>query len=319
MQIYILPLENTIIFNEIFIMTWKEAIIEYTSYLKIERSLSLNSVEAYDDDLNKLIQFLEFSGKKAMPETVSQLDLQDFLAWINELGMSARSQARILSGLRSFFKYLLLEDIIEKDPSKLIESPKIGRKLPVVLAIEEINTLLNAIDMSKPEGRRNKAMLETLYSCGLRVSELINLKITNLHFDLGFIRVVGKGDKERLVPISNKAINEIKNYFPDRNSLLNIITKENENVLFLNRRGKKLTREMIFTIVKQLAESIGLKKNISPHTFRHSFASHLVDGGADLRAVQEMLGHESILTTEIYTHLDREYLRDAIIRFHPRS
>lgn len=300
-------------------MTWKEAIIEYTSYLKIERSLSLNSVEAYDDDLNKLIQFLEFSGKKAMPETVSQLDLQDFLAWINELGMSARSQARILSGLRSFFKYLLLEDIIEKDPSKLIESPKIGRKLPVVLAIEEINTLLNAIDMSKPEGRRNKAMLETLYSCGLRVSELINLKITNLHFDLGFIRVVGKGDKERLVPISNKAINEIKNYFPDRNSLLNIITKENENVLFLNRRGKKLTREMIFTIVKQLAESIGLKKNISPHTFRHSFASHLVDGGADLRAVQEMLGHESILTTEIYTHLDREYLRDAIIRFHPRS
>jgi len=300
-------------------MTWEEAITDFRNYLKIERSLSENSVEAYDNDLTKLKHFFELSGKIVLPEEVKHSDLQDFLVWINELGMSARSQSRILSGLRTFYKYLLIDDVIDNDPTNLIESPRIGRKLPSVLNIQEIDALLAAIDMSKPEGRRNHAMLETLYSCGLRVSELVELRLSNLYFDKGFIKVVGKGDKERLVPISEKAMNEIKNYMPDRHILLDKIDKDSENIVFLNNRGHKLTRVMIFTIIKKLAETIGLKKNISPHTFRHSFASHLVEGGADLRAVQEMLGHESILTTEIYTHLDREYLRDAIIRFHPRS
>jgi integrase/recombinase XerD len=300
-------------------MTWDEAIIEFRNYLRIERSLSSNSVEAYDDDLTKLKRFFEVSGKITNPESVTFNDMQNFLAWVNELGMSARSQSRILSGLRTFFKYLLIDDVISNDPTSLIESPKLGRKLPVVLSIEEIDSLLAAIDMSKPEGRRNRAIIETLYSCGLRVTELVELRLSNLFFDMGFIKVIGKGDKERLVPISEKAKREIQNYLPDRNSLLHKIDKQSENIVFLNNRGKKLTRVMIFTIIKRLAEKIGLKKTISPHTFRHSFASHLVEGGADLRAVQEMLGHESIITTEIYTHLDREYLRDAIIRFHPRS
>jgi integrase/recombinase XerD len=300
-------------------VTWEEANKEFTNYLRIERSLSANSVEAYDDDINKLRQFVESTGKDIIPEKITYIDLQEFLVWVNELGMSARSQSRILSGIRTFYKYLLLDDVIDTDPTKLVESPKIGRKLPTVLSVNEIDLLLGAIDMSKPEGRRNKAMLETLYSCGLRVSELVGLRLSNVYFDMGFIRVTGKGDKERLVPISDKAIREIRNYLPDRNSLLDRTDKESENMVFLNRWGKKLTREMIFIIIKRLATTINLKKNISPHTFRHSFASHLVEGGADLRAVQEMLGHESILTTEIYTHLDREYLRDAIIRFHPRS
>lgn len=300
-------------------MNWEQANKEFKNFLKIERSLSANSVEAYDDDICKLIQFVESTGKNISPENITYSDLQEFLIWINELGMGARSQARILSGIRTFYKYLLLDDIITTDPTKLVESPKIGRKLPTVLSVQEIDLLLDAIDMSKPEGRRNKAMLETLYSCGLRVSELVGLKLNCIYFDQGFIRVTGKGDKERLVPISEKAMREIQNYWPDRNSLLNRTDKESENIVFLNRWGKKLTREMVFTIIKRLAVAINLRKTISPHTFRHSFASHLVEGGADLRAVQEMLGHESILTTEIYTHLDREYLRDAIIRFHPRS
>jgi integrase/recombinase XerD len=300
-------------------VNWEQANKEFKNFLKIERSLSANSVEAYDDDICKLIQFVESTGKNISPENITYSDLQEFLIWINELGMGARSQARILSGIRTFYKYLLLDDIITTDPTKLVESPKIGRKLPTVLSVQEIDLLLDAIDMSKPEGRRNKAMLETLYSCGLRVSELVGLKLNCIYFDQGFIRVTGKGDKERLVPISEKAMREIQNYWPDRNSLLNRTDKESENIVFLNRWGKKLTREMVFTIIKRLAVAINLRKTISPHTFRHSFASHLVEGGADLRAVQEMLGHESILTTEIYTHLDREYLRDAIIRFHPRS
>lgn len=300
-------------------MHWAEAISDFRNYLRIERSLSENSVEAYENDLTKLKHFFEASGKNIDPVNVTHADLQEFLIWVNELGMSARSQSRILSGIRTFYKYLLLDDLIDSDPTSLIESPRIGRKLPVVLTVQEIDLLLAAIDMSKPEGRRNKAILETLYSCGLRVTELVELKLSNLHFDMGFIKVIGKGDKERLVPISGKAITEINNYLPDRNSLLHKIDKNSENILFLNNRGHKLTRVMIFTIVKQLAEATGMKKTISPHTFRHSFASHLVEGGADLRAVQEMLGHESILTTEIYTHLDREYLRDAIIRFHPRA
>jgi integrase/recombinase XerD len=300
-------------------MTWDEAITEFRNYLKIERSLSDNSIEAYEDDLIKLKSFFELSTSNKSPLSITHTDLQQFIIWINELGMSARSQARILSGIRAFYKFLLINDFLENDPTNLIESPRVGRKLPVVLSIQEIDTLIAAIDLSKPEGRRNRAILETLYSCGLRVSELIDLRISNLYFDHGFVKVIGKGNKERLVPISEKAIKEIKNYLPDRNSMLYKIDKNNENFLFLNNRGKKLSRVMIFTIIKQLSEVIGLKKTISPHTFRHSFASHLVEGGADLRAVQEMLGHESIITTEIYTHLDREYLRDAIIRFHPRA
>jgi integrase/recombinase XerD len=232
--------------------------------------------------------------------------------------LHARSQARIISGLKAFYKYLIMEDYIDKDPTMLLETPNIGRKLPEVLSIEEIDRIIGAIDLSNPQGQRNKAIVETLYSCGLRVSELINLRITNLFFKDGFIKVSGKGNKERLVPIGQKAIKEIQFYFQDRN-LLSTIDKSGENIVFLNRRGKPLTRVMIFTIVKNLAKIAGIKKNISPHTFRHSFATHLIDGGADLRAVQEMLGHESIITTEIYTHLDREYLRDAIIQFHPRA
>ena len=299
-------------------MKWESSIIQFRNYLKLERSLSGNSITAYEADIRKFVTFLNIKKLNVSPINTDLQNLKDFLEWINELGLNARSQARIISGLKAFFKYLLLEDIIDSDPSSLLESPKLGRKLPEVLSIEEIDQIISAIDLSQPEGQRNKAIIETLYSCGLRVSELINLKISNLYFDEGFIRVVGKGDKERLVPIGQKAIKEIRYYFQDRNLQSNI-DKASENIVFLNRRGKQLTRVMIFTIIKRLAEKAEISKNISPHTFRHSFATHLIDGGADLRAVQEMLGHESIITTEIYTHLDREYLRDAIIQFHPRA
>ena len=300
------------------LMNWESSIIQFRNYLKLERSLSDNSITAYEADIRKFVTYLDIKKVNISPINTSLQNLKDFLEWINELELNARSQARIISGLKAFFKYLLLEDIIDSDPSSLLESPKLGRKLPEVLSIEEIDHIVSAIDLSQPEGQRNKAIIETLYSCGLRVSELINLKISNLYFDEGFVRVVGKGDKERLVPIGRKAIKEIRYYFQDRNLQSNI-DKASENIVFLNRRGKQLTRVMIFTIIKRLAEKAEIKKNISPHTFRHSFATHLIDGGADLRAVQEMLGHESIITTEIYTHLDREYLRDAIIQFHPRS
>jgi integrase/recombinase XerD len=299
-------------------MNWENSILQFRSYLKLERSLSNNSITAYETDIRKFVTYLEIAKLQVTPLNVTLQNLKDFIQWINELGLNARSQARIISGLKAFFKYLILEDIIETDPSNLLESPRLGRKLPEVLSLVEIDRIIAAIDLSKPEGQRNKAIIETLYSCGLRVSELINLKISNLYFDDGFIRVVGKGNKERLVPIGNKAMKEIKYYFQDRN-LLSQIDKASENIVFLNRRGKKLSRVMIFTIIKRLAEIAKINKSISPHTFRHSFASHLIDGGADLRAVQEMLGHESIITTEIYTHLDREYLRDAIIQFHPRA
>lgn len=299
-------------------MNWETSISQFKNYLKLERSLSENSVKAYESDIRKFASYLEIKELLVSPVQVELKHLKDFLEWINEFGLNARSQSRIISGLKAFFKYLILEDIIESDPSNMLESPRLGRKLPEVLSIEEIDRIISAIDLSSPEGQRNKAIIETLYSCGLRVSELINLKITNLYFDEGFIRVIGKGNKERLVPIGQKAIKEIQYYFQDRNSLSNI-DKSDQNIVFLNRRGRKLTRVMIFTIVKRLAEKAEIKKNISPHTFRHSFASHLIDGGADLRAVQEMLGHESIITTEIYTHLDREYLRNAIIQFHPRA
>jgi len=299
-------------------MDWKSYILGFRTFLKLEKSLSVNSIEAYINDVSKLISFLEIKNCNLPPESITLTNLKEFIKWINELGLSARSQARIISGIKAFYKYLLLEDVIETDPTTLLESPKIGRKLPEVLSVEEIDLLISHIDLSKSEGQRNKAMIEVLYSCGLRVSEMINLKLSNIFFNQSFVRVTGKGNKERLVPVGSKAIHEVELYLIDRNRLP-VISKESEDILFLNRRGRKLTRVMIFTIIRDLAKKSGIRKNISPHTFRHSFATHLIDGGADLRAVQEMLGHESILTTEIYTHLDREYLRDAIIRFHPRS
>ncbi len=299
-------------------MNWQQAIKQFRNYLKLERSLSGNSVNAYVHDIQKLQQFIELSNPALKPADLQQKHLEEFLQYITELHLNARSQSRMISGIKSFYKYLLLEDIVESNPSALIESPKLSMKLPEVLDLEEINKIEAAIDLSQPEGQRNKAIIETLYSCGLRVSELINLKLSNLYFEEGFIKVIGKGNKERLIPLNKKVIKEIKYYLQDRRKLP-AIAKEAENILFLNRRGKGLTRVMIFTIVKQLTKKAGIKKNISPHTFRHSFASHLVDGGADLRAVQEMLGHESIITTEIYTHLDNDYLRSAIIQYHPRE
>ena len=269
-------------------------------------------------DIDKLMQYLELVGSAKTPIDIKLSDLQNFISNISELGISARSQARIISGIRNFFFFLILEDDIKEDPSELLELPKIGKKLPEVLSIEEIDALKNAIDMSKTEGHRNRAIIETLYSCGLRVSELINLKITNIYFEEGFVRVIGKGNKERLVPVSPAVEKEVEIY----RTLVRVhqeIKDGHEDFLFLNRRGAKLTRVMIFTIVKNLAEEIGLRKNISPHTFRHSFATHMVEGGANLRAIQEMLGHESISTTEIYTHLSNEMLKEAITSFHPRN
>ena len=299
-------------------MEWEDSKKGYENYLKLEKSLSQNSVVAYINDINKLIGFLDNSFEKVTPDKVTLQDLKSFLEYINEQCVSSRTQARTISGIKSFYKYLLIEKKITSDPTTLLESPKIGRKLPDVLSITEIDALINAINLEKPEGQRNKAMLETLYSCGLRVSELTTLKITNLFFDQGFVKVEGKGNKERLVPISGRAIDEINKYLSDYRNFLNV-SKDSENILFLNRHGRKLSRVMVFTIIKNLAKKIGLNKKISPHTFRHSFATHLVNGGADLRAVQEMLGHESILTTEIYTHLDMEYLKSTINQFHPRS
>jgi len=298
-------------------MDWRALIKEYEGFLKLEKGLSSNSIEAYLSDIGKLEQFLEHIQLEAGPEELDREQLVQFLMWISEMGLSARSQARILSGVKAFYHYLLLEDLIEKDPTALLEGPRLGSKLPEVLTVAEIDSILKKIDLSKPQGRRNKAMLETLYSCGLRVSELVGLQISGIFRTEGFIRVIGKGDKERLVPFSLRAIKEIDLYLSDRKSLP--IQPGNEDVLFLNRRGKMLTRNMVFTIIKELAKAAGIQKTVSPHTFRHSFATHLVEGGADLRAVQEMLGHESITTTEIYTHLDKAYLREAIISFHPRS
>jgi integrase/recombinase XerD len=286
--------------------------------LKLERSLSENSIEAYLHDINLLDQFLTIKKLNLNPSTISLSHLREFINWINELGLSDRSQARIISGLKGFFKYCLLENIITDDPTQLLESPRLGRKLPDTLSIEDINNLIHAIDLSKPEGVRNKAMLEMLYSCGLRVSELTGLKISNVHTEIGFLKVTGKGDKERLVPMGSVAIKHLKIYMEEIRSHITI-QKGSDDFVFLNNRGKPLSRVMVFLVIKQLAEKISLKKNISPHTFRHSFATHLIDGGADLRAVQEMLGHESITTTEIYTHLDREYLRSSIIKHHPRA
>lgn len=297
---------------------WETDLRSFKSYLKLEKGLSENSIQAYESDLGKLIIFLEEIGFEEGLEKADALLLHDFVKWVNASGLNERSQSRIISGIRSFYKYLTIEERISVDPALTLDSPRIGRKLPDVLTVNEIDLLFSKIDLSKPEGRRNRAMLEVLYSCGLRVSELIHLRISDLFRDESFVRIIGKGNKERLIPISSTALKEIDLYMPDRNSMLNI-DKGHMDILFLNRRGKQLTRVMIFTIIRQLTEKAGIKKQVSPHTFRHSFATHLVNGGADLRAVQEMLGHESIVTTEIYTHLDREYLREAIISHHPRS
>jgi integrase/recombinase XerD len=299
-------------------MNWQIYIKGFVAYLKLERSLSANSIEAYKRDVEKLATFFAEQNSDVNPAKVSAEQLKEFIKEVNEQHMEATSQARTLSGIRAFYKYLLLENIIVDDPTQLIETPRTTRKLPDTLSIEDIDALINAIDLSKPEGERNRAMLETLYSCGLRVSELVGLKISQLFFDTGFVRIVGKGNKERLVPIGETAIKRINGYL-EFNRKPTPIKKEAEDIVFLNKRGSGLSRVMVFTIIKNLAQKIGLKKSISPHTFRHSFATHLIEGGADLRAVQEMLGHESITTTEIYTHLDREYLRTAIIDFHPRS
>ncbi len=298
-------------------MGWTAAIEDYINFIRVEKSLSKNSISAYKHDVDMLMVYSDSIGVE--PESMTMNQIQEFLNHINETGLNQRTQARILSGVRGFFKYLMIEEVIDNDPTELIEGPKIGRKLPEVLTIEEIDRIEASIDLSKPEGQRNKTMIEMLYSCGLRVSELVNLRLTDLFIEQGFVKVLGKGNKERLVPIGEKAIKELKSYMSDRNSVTSTINRDSENIIFLNRRGSKLTREMVFTIIKKHAKLAGIKKSISPHTFRHSFATHLVEGGADLRAVQEMLGHESIQTTEIYTHLDKEYLRDTILRFHPRA
>ena len=296
--------------------SWSRNIKEFVSYLKIEKGLAENSIFAYQNDVAKLQDFSIEIGKNA--EQISYQDLKLFIAALYDLGLSARTQARIISGIKQFYGYLLLENYISIDPSELLDQPKVGRKLPEVLTIEEIDQLIGAIDMSKTEAHRNKAIIETLYSCGLRVSELVNLRFSDLFFEEGFVRVIGKGNKERLVPVSSSVEKEISIYNDHIRRHQNI-KKGDENVVFLNRRGGKLTRVMIFTIIKDLAERIGLQKTISPHTFRHSFATHLLEGGANLRAIQEMLGHESITTTEIYTHLDQRYLKEAILSFHPRN
>lgn len=292
-----------------------QIIIKYRQYLRLEKSLSDNTVMAYTNDLDKLLYYLE--EEKINILDVSLEDLEHFSAGLRDIGISPRSQARILSGIRTFFHFLLIEDYIRQDPSELLESPQIGKHLPDILSVEEIDNLISAIDRSTREGQRNCAILETLYSCGLRVSELCNLKISDLYLNDGFIRVEGKGSKQRLVPISPRAIEEIKNYFITRNE--GLIKPGYEDFLFISKFGKNISRIMVFHIIKELADKIGLKKSISPHTFRHSFATHLLEGGANLRAIQSMLGHESIGTTEIYTHIDRRKLRDEIINHHPRN
>jgi integrase/recombinase XerD len=289
----------------------------YKAWLQLEKSLSEHSVSAYLSDLEKLTQFLLAEGIDISPKGVTLKHLQKFTGWIHELGMTATTQARIISGLRSFFDYCTTENILDSDPTLLLEAPKTTRKLPDTLSVDEIESLIAAIDLSTPEGIRNKAIIETMYSCGLRVSELVNLKISQFYPDLGFVRVTGKGDKERLVPIGASAVKHVKIYKDNVRIHIDIV-KGQEDFLFLNRRGAKLSRVMIFLMLKDLVKKAGITKSISPHTLRHSFATHLVEGGADLRAVQEMLGHESITTTEIYTHLDRDFLRSTLMQFHPR-
>ena len=299
-------------------MTWENAIESYKTYLILEKSLSANSVEAYLNDINKMAKYCDEKHQVKIPDEVTYDILKDYLIYVSEVGVTNRTQARCISSIRSFFKFLVFDGQLENNPTKLLEAPKIGRKLPNILTVEEIDSMLNAVEMYKPEGQRNKAIIEMLYSCGLRVSELISIKVSNINFRTGVVKIEGKGNKERLIPLSKNAKDEIKRYLKVYRDWLDI-EKEYEDVLFLNKRGTALSRVMVFNIIKHLANRAGIKKNVSPHTFRHSFASHLVSGGADLRAVQDMLGHESILTTEIYTHFDEHYLKDTINKFHPRS
>lgn len=298
---------------------WTPYLKGFEAYLLLERSLSPNTAQAYLSDLDKLQQFLKLKGYALSPLNIDAPHLEAFLLWLNGLGLAARSQARLISALKTFYKYLILENLAETDPTDLIDAPRLGRKVPEVLSYEEIQRMLAAIDLSHPQAPRNRAMLETLYACGLRVSELTELRLSNLFLDIGFVKVVGKGDKERIVPIGEEAAKHIRLYIQGGRRQQMNIKKGHEDILFLNRRGRKLTRVMAFYVVKDAAAAAGLEKNVSPHTFRHSFATHLIEGGADLKAVQDMLGHESIITTEIYTHLDTDFLRETIMRYHPRN
>ena len=297
-------------------MDWKSAIMGFKAFLVLERALSQNSIDAYIRDVKKLVEFLNIREITKSPTELKHADIEQFIRYIYELGLGDRTQARILSGIRAFYKFLLVEDLVNDDPTELLEGPKLRRKIPDVLSYEEINLMLDTIDLSEPQGHRNRAMLETLYACGLRVSELVNLKLSQFYIEEEYIKVTGKGNKERIVPIGSEAMKQNLYYIEHYRNHQKI--KEGcEDFLYLNRRGRYLTRVMIFTIIKNLAEAVGIDKKVSPHTFRHSFATHLVEGGADLRAVQDMLGHESITTTEIYTHIDRKYLRETIMMYHP--
>lgn len=297
-------------------MVWDNYKNDYLNFLRLEKSLSENSLKAYERDFCKLQLFVKNNYRRLTPKTIKSDHIEEFLASLYDEGLNARSQARVLSSIKGFFKYLMLEDVIEEDPLELIQGPKLERKLPNVLTVKEIDDLLGAIDLTKSDGIRNRAIIETLYSCGLRVSEVVTLKLSDLFFDSGYIRIIGKGDKERLVPISDKAVGDINDYLVERQKQK--IGPSSENVLFLNRRGEQLTRVMVFLIIKKLSQKIGLTKTISPHTFRHSFASHLFERGADLRVIQELLGHETITTTEIYTHLEKQHLREVLLEHHPR-
>lgn len=300
-------------------MDWKSSIQGFNAFLLLEKSLSPHSIEAYTRDVRKLEEFISLSKIETSPDKLTPHQLTNFIYYINELGLCAKSQARIISGIKAFYKFLVIEDIIDLDPSELLESPKLKRTLPDVLSYEEIGLINASIDMSLPQSHRNRAILETLYACGLRVSELVGLQISNYFPEEGFIKVLGKNNKERLIPISPSAIHHITLYLEGERRHLPVIHKAHEDILFLNRRGKMMTRVIIFLLIKEFTAKAGIKKNVSPHTFRHSFATHLVEGGADLRSVQEMLGHESILTTEIYTHVDRQYLREMMLMYHPLS
>lgn len=299
-------------------MAWTTFLHEFENYLKLERSLAENTVSAYVHDVLKLRQFLDICNRNVTPLEVQGTDIQNFLEYVHELGMTVHTQARVVSGIKAFYKYLLFEDIIKNNPAELIEAPKLGRKLPDVLSYNEIEQILSAIDMTEANAQRDRAMVEVLYSSGLRVSELVNLKISNVYFDIGFLRVIGKGSKERLVPIGKDALKYLKIYM-DEVRIHQNHKPECRDIVFLNRFGANLSRISVFTMVKKKTLMAGIKKKVSPHTFRHSFATHLIEGGADLRAVQEMLGHESITTTEIYTHLDRDFLQQTLKSFHPRA
>ncbi len=302
----------------ITLQLWKSNINDFKYYLQVEKSLSENSIVSYESDIQKLMAFIEMFHPSKKPSDVTLQTLQEFLKYIADFHFTETTQSRIISGIKHFFKFLVLENYIQTSPAELLETPRIKRKLPVFLSVEEIDLMLSFIDRSTPEGERNLAMLETMYSCGLRVSELISLKLSDLHINDGFISVIGKGDKQRLIPIGKSALRLIDNYLTHHRSHIKI-KKNNEDMIFLSKRGTSITRQMVFYVIKDLAEKVGIKKPLSPHTFRHSFATHLVEGGADLRAVQEMLGHESITTTEIYTHLDQHFLRENILSYHPRN